>query len=185
MKKLSFSLAFVILCFTGGAFAQPRIIEKKLEKTPAVLAPISFKAKYEGGMYGFSKKEEGTLRFDDANFRLVFLGKENKELFAIPYKSINVIYPQSQSVQSTGGRVVQHVPLPGAGIAGLFMKEKKRYLMVNFNDPDIDAKGLINFKLESKELLEKVIQALGDKAEMQQRGEAYYRPQRQKPVDEQ
>lgn len=179
MKKIVYSLAFTILCFAGAAFAQPRMVEKKYEKNPAIIAPISFQAKYEGGMFGFSKKQEGTLKFDDANFRLVFFSKENKEQFAIPYQAIIVIYPQTQSVQSTGGKVVQHVPLPGAGIAGMFMKDKKRYMIVNFDDPDINAKGSINFKLESREMLEKVINTLGDKAEMQQRGDAYYRPVRQ------
>lgn len=177
MKKFAFSLAFVVLCFAGAAFAQPRIIEKKNEKSPTVLAPVSFSAKYEGGMFGFSKKEEGTLRFDDANFRLVFFNEENKERFAIPYKSMIVIYPQTQSVQSTGGKVVQNIPLPGAGIAGMFMKDKKRYLIINFDDPDINAKGTMSFKLESGEMLERVIQTLGDKAEMQQRGDAYFRRQ--------
>lgn len=181
MKKFAFTLAFAVLCFatTVAVFAQPKMVEKKYEKNPAVLAPVSFEAKYEGGMFGFSKKEKGTLKFDDANFRLVFFSEENKERFAIPYKSMIVIYPQTQSVQSTGGKVVQNIPLPGAGIAGMFMKDKKRYLVINFDDPDINAKGAINFKLGSSELLEKVIQTLGDKAEMQPRGEAYYRPQRQ------
>jgi hypothetical protein len=179
MKKIACSLAFIVLCFAGAALAQPKIIEKKYEKNPAVLAPVTFQAKYEGGMFGFSRKEEGTLRFDDANFRLVFFDNNNKERFAIPYKSIIVIYPQTQSVQSTSGKVVQNVPLPGAGIAGMFMKDKKRYLVVNFDDPDINAKGLINFKLGSREMLEKVIQTIGNKAEMQERGDAFYRPQKQ------
>src|SRR5215217_6810946 len=105
MKKLAVGLAFIIFCFIGIQ-AQPRIIEKKPEKKePAVMAPVSFKAKYEGGMFGFSKKEEGTLKFDDANFRLVFFDKNNKERFAIPYKALIVIYPNTESVQSTTGKV--------------------------------------------------------------------------------
>src|SRR5687768_14900727 len=98
MKKLAFSLVFAAFCFSA-AYAQPRLVANKIEKTPAALADVSFKAKYEGGMFGFGKKEEGTLRFDDANFRLVFFSSENKERFAIPYKAIIVIYPQSTSVQ--------------------------------------------------------------------------------------
>ena len=177
MKKLAFCLVFAAACLTA-AYAQPRLVEKKIEKSPASISPITFKAKYEGGMFGFSKKEEGTLRFDDANFRLVFFSKANKELFSIPYTSIALIYPNTQSVQSTGGRVVQHIPLPGAGIAGMFMKDKKRYLVINFDDPDFNAKGAINFKLESQELVAKAIQTLGDKAEMQQRGDSYFRRQK-------
>jgi hypothetical protein len=178
MKKLAFCLVFAVSC-AAFAYSQPRIVEKpKEQKTPPAISQITFKVKYEGGMFGFTRKEEGILKFDDANFRLVFFSNDNKERFAIPYKSIIVIYPNTRSVQSTGGKVVQHVPLPGAGIAGMFMKDKKRYMVVNFDDPDISARGAINFKLESREQLERVIQTLGDKAEMQQRGDSYFRPQK-------
>jgi hypothetical protein len=183
MKKLAVCFAFIALCFVSS-YAQPRLIANKVEKTPPAIAPITFVAKYEGGMFGFSKKEEGTLKFDDANFRLVFFDKSNKERFGIPYKDLIVIYPHSQSVQSTTGKVVQNVPLLGAGILGGFIKEKRRYLVLNFDDPDMDIKGTVNFKLENKELLDSVVQTLGTKAELQPRGDAYYRPQKkQKPVN--
>jgi hypothetical protein len=177
MKKLVFCAAFVIFCF-AGANAQPRLITKETEKSPAAIAPVSFQVKYEGGMFGFSKKQEGSLKFDDANFRLIFFDKDNKEQFGIPYKDLIVLYPQSQSVQSTSGKVVQNIPLPGAGIAGMFMKDKLRYMVVNFDDPDMNAKGTVNFKFESTQMMNSAIQTLGDKAEMQQRGEAFYRPQK-------
>ena len=54
-----------------------------------------------------AKKEDGTLKFDDENERLVFFGKDQKEKFQIPYKSVLVIYPQSKSVTSTTGNVVR------------------------------------------------------------------------------
>ena len=176
MKKITLCLAFVVFC-SAVLYAQPRMIEKKSVKSdPAVFAPLSFKAQYEGGMFGFSRKEEGTLRFDAANFRLVFFDKNNKECFAIPYKAIITIYPNATSAQSTSGKVMERVPLPGVGIAGMFMKEKKRFLVVNFDGPDVNARGTINFKLESQKLLDALIQSLGEKAEMQPRGDAYYRP---------
>jgi hypothetical protein len=177
MKKLTLCFVFVISCFSVAIFAQqPRLIEKKYEKNPAVLADVTFKVKYEGGLFGYSRKEEGTIRFDDANFRLIFFNQENKERFSIPYKSIVLIYPHAESVQSTTGKVVQNVPLPGAGIAGMFIKDKKRYMVVNFEDSEFNRKELINFKMESWKLLEKAIETLGNKAEMQERGEAFYRP---------
>jgi hypothetical protein len=178
MKKviLLFSIVF---CFIAVASAQPRIVEKKIEKAaPAALAPESFKAKYEGGMFGFSKKEEGTLKFDDANFRLVFFDKDNKERFGIPYSALIVIYPNTESVQSTTGKVVQYIPLMGAGIAGQFIKKKMRYLVVNFDDADMDVKGTTSFRLDTAELLDSVVQTLGAKAEMQVRGDAYFRPKK-------
>lgn len=153
------------------------MIEKKPEEKPqpVTLAQVSYKAKYEGGMFGFSEKESGTIKFDGNNLRLVFFGKDGKELFGIPYDAIQVIYPQSKTVQSTGGKVMERVPLPGAGIAGIFMKDKSRYMIINFEDQDIDAKGAVNFKFDSKEMLQSAIETLGSKAEMQQRGDAFYR----------
>lgn len=177
MKKLLFTLAFSLSACAAFVSAQPRPIEKtetkSVVKTNA--APASFEAKYEGGMFGFTEKQTGTLKFDDANERLVFFGKEGKELFAFSYESLLLIYPQSQSVRSTTGTVVSAVPLPGAGLAGL-IREKRRYLVVHFSDPDVDVKGIVNFKLENKELLDSVIETLGEKAKLTQRGDAYYRP---------
>lgn len=183
MRKLIL-LVFAIFCGTTFVLGQPRIVEKKVEKNqPAAIAPVSFKAKYEGGMFGFSQKEEGTLKFDDANLRFVFYDKNNKERFGIPYDAFIIIYPNTQSVQSTAGKIVQYIPLMGAGLAGQFMKKKMRYMITNFDDPDIDVKGTISFKLESAELLESVINTLGTKAELSQRGDAYFRPKKIKPDD--
>jgi len=168
-----------LFVFALGTFAQPRVAEKPVTppadapKPPP--APASFEAKYEGGLFGFSKKQEGTLKFDDLNERLVFLGKDKKEMLSIPYKSMLVVSPQSQSVQSTTGKVVSAVPIIGVGLLGGFIKEKRRYLVINFDDPDVDARGLVNFKLENKELLDSVVNTLGEKANLKQRGDAFYR----------
>lgn len=173
------SVLLVALFLTVAGYAQPRPVEAS--SAPAASkaanpAPPSFPAKYEGGMFGFNDKEEGTLKFDDVNERLVFLGKDQKEKFHIPYRSVLVIYPQSKSVTTTTGNVVRHIPLPGAGLAGL-IREKRRYLVMHFDDPDVEAaKGLISFKLENKELLDSVLQSLAGKAKLTQRGDAYYRP---------
>ncbi|MGI8786752.1 MAG: hypothetical protein ACR2HG_03180 [Pyrinomonadaceae bacterium] len=176
MKKLIFALAFGLFACASFVSAQPRPIDKTDTKSAAKkTAPASFEAKYEGGMFGYAEKETGTLKFDDANERLVFFGKEGKELFAMPYETLLLIYPQSQSVRSTTGTVVSAVPLPGAALAGL-IREKRRYLVVHFDDPDVDAKGIVNFKLDNKELLDSVIDTLGEKAKLTQRGDAYYRP---------
>lgn len=180
--KTIFSIALLTLCFAAIAFGQPRPVDNSKSGVKAKPAPESFAAKYEGGMFGFNDKEAGTLKFDDANDRLIFFGKEQKEVFAIPYESLLVIYPQSQSVTSTAGNVISHIPLPGAALAG-FIKEKRRYLIIQFEDLDIDAKGAVNFKLEDKDLLDSVLQTLADKAKLSQRGEAYYRPKAVKKPD--
>jgi hypothetical protein len=164
-----------LLCSVAiGAAAQVRPAEPaRSDRKPA--APQSFEAKYEGGMFGYSKKEKGTLKFDDVNERIVFHGKDGKEKFSIGFQQISVIYPQSRSVTSTTGNVVRNVPLPGSVLGGL-IKEKKRYLILQFSDRDADVSGTVSFKLDNLNLLESVIQTLGEKAKMTQRGDAYYRP---------
>ncbi len=176
MYKKIILLSSLILCFSAAAFAQPRPVEKKpqVSSTPNKPAPASFQTKYEGGMFGYSEKEKGTLRFDDGNERIVFFGKDQKEKFSIPYKAMLVIYPSSNSVQSTTGKVVSVVPY--AGFFGQFIREKRRYLIVNFDDPDVKAQGVVNFKIDNKELLDSVIYTLGEKAKLTQRGDAFYRP---------
>lgn len=176
-RKLLFILSLAL--FGTVAFGQPRPMENG-SKTPARAnqAPPSFPAKYEGGMFGYTDKELGTLKFDDANERLVFLGKDQKEKFHVPYKSVLVIYPQSKSVSSTAGTVVSAIPLPGAGLAGL-IREKRRYMIMHFDDPDVEAaKGVVSFKLEDKLLLDSVLRTLAEKANLSQRGDAFYRPKK-------
>jgi hypothetical protein len=178
MRKVLFLAA--ILALPVIASSQPRPADKAPSSVKKAPAPSSFSAKYEGGMFGFGKKQTGTLKFDDANSRFVFFGEDKKELFGIPYAAFLVIYPQSQAVTSTTGNVVKNIPLPGAMLGG-FIKEKRSYLIIQFDDPDVDAKGTVNFKVESKELLDSVLDTLASKAGLQQRGDAYYKPRSDKP----
>jgi hypothetical protein len=173
-----FLIGIALFLGASAGFAQPRPAEPASKQTapaPAKPAPVSFEAKYEGGMFGYNEKQVGTLKFDDDNSRLVFFGKDQKEKFHIPYKSVLVIYPQSRSVTSNTGNVVRHIPYPGAALGGL-IREKRRYLIMHFDDPDVEAaRGVLNFKLGNKELLDSVLQTLAGKAELTQRGDAYYR----------
>jgi hypothetical protein len=173
MKGLMFTA--LILGFSASFLAQ-RPVEEGVRQTPRKpVAPETFNARYEGGVFGFSRKEKGRLRFDEVNRRLVFLSSEGKERFSLAYDLMNAIYPQSRSVRSTTGSVIQHIPLPGAGFGGL-IREKQRYLIIQFSDADADVRGVANFKLDSKDILESVIQTLGERAEMTARGDAYFRP---------
>lgn len=175
----SFVIGLFMFVITAAAAGQPRPAERSAN--PEVKpAPATVAAKYEGGLFGYRDKIDGTLKFDDANLRLVFFNKENKEIFALPFGSLNVIYPSSESKTSTTGSVISHVPLPGAGLAGL-LKEKRRYLVMSFDDPDADVTGTISFRIDDKDLLESVVYSLGTKAKLTQRGDSYYRP-RQKPA---
>lgn len=174
MKK-TLLLIFAALLFAVSIDAQITPVNDDKAPVKAAPAPVTFEARYEGGMFGFSRREKGSLKFDDINKRIVFVDKEQKERFSFAYDALQVISPNSRSVTSTTGNVISHIPLPGAGLAGL-IKEKRQYLVIQFSDPDIDVRGTVSFKLEDRELLDSVIQTLGEKAKMKQRGDAYYRP---------
>lgn len=162
----------VVLAYVGSA--QPRPAESSVpDKQKSDIGTIH--AKYEGGMFGYSDKESGTLKLDDANARIVFYGSKQKEFFSIPYNALLVVSPQSRSVTSNTGNVVRHIPLPGSVLGGL-IKEKHRYLVLQFDDPDVDVKGIVSFKISNKATLDTLIRTLGEKAEMTSRGDAYYRP---------
>jgi hypothetical protein len=177
MKKVLFFLALSLFLGASIASAQPRPATPTPTATPVIKpAPASFTTKYEGGMFGFPKSEEGVLKFDDDNSRLVFYGKDQKEKFGVPYKSMLIVTPQSQKVQSTTGKVVSMIPY--GGLIGGFIKEKRRYLIIHFDDPDVEAKGLVNFRIDDPALLDSVILALGTKAELKQRGDGYIRPKK-------
>ena len=180
MKQITL-FAALLLGLTFAAYSQPRPIERSAQPGESKTAKTAaFEATYEGGLFGFSSKRDGTIRFDDTNERMVFFSEDNRELFGIPYASVILVYPQSKSVTSTAGNVVRNVPLPGAGLGG-FIKEKRRYMIMNVDDVEADVKGIINFKLKSKEQLDSVIDALGSKAGLKQRGDAYYRPKNERP----
>lgn len=139
-------------------------------------APQTFKAKYEGGIVGYMKKQDGTLTFDDTNSRLLFRNKQNKEVLFIPYKAIVAAYPDTQSRRPTAATVVGALPVPyGLNLPAWFIKKKYRYLTLNFEDPDTNVAGLTSFKVANKQLLESVLYTLANKAELTARGEGYIR----------
>lgn len=179
MKKAAIFLALFLSLATGAA-AQGVRDNRQSNGEPqaqvkAAPAPQTFEAQYTGGLFGYSKKVKGALTYDDANQRLVFRNKQNKEVFGFPYKTLLVVQPTAQSYRPTGATVASNVPLPGAGLLGL-IRSKNRFLTVQFNDQDSNVSGTASFKVANKELLASVIQSLGEKAGMKQRGDAYYRP---------
>ena len=176
MKKILILSILTLSMFALGINAQVRPTDVEVADAPIQKKILeSFEAKYMGGLFGFSKKEKGTVAFDNINERLIFKGKDGKERFSLPYSAIEVVYPSKKRVRSTGGKVVGALPLPGAGIAGLFMKKKQNYLVLRFNDQDVKAKGAMNFLVDSAEVLTNSIYTIGENAEMKQRGDAYLR----------
>jgi hypothetical protein len=159
--------------FAITAQAQPRPVDKST--TLPDNAPDVFEARYEGGLFGTSAKEKGTLKFDDANQRVLFFRPgEQKQMFEIPYDALVVIYPDSKESTPQSGKVISALPIPGAGLAGLMSKSTK-YANLTFDDPDIEAKGSASFRFDDKQQLLMFITKLGNKANMVQRGDAYYR----------
>lgn len=176
MKKILFIAVLLTFVFSIGAFAQIRPVGSDEKPANVKAAPQTFEARYEGGLFGYNKKEKGKLKFDDENDRLIFYNEEGREMFFLPYKSLLVIYPNTTKVQSGTGKTVGAIPFPGSGLGGSLIKKKKNYLIIRFDDPDVDAQGTMSFLLDTDELLESVVHTLGEKAELTKRGDAYYRP---------
>jgi hypothetical protein len=172
-----------------GALAQrPRATDTTQSNSATVAkpapAPQTFKAKYEGGIFGLNKKQEGTLTFDDTNQRLVFRNKEQKEIASIPYLSVSGAFADTRSQRTTGGKVVSALPLPyGANMLGLLSRKKLRYLTLQFSDADTRMAGITSFKLENKELLSSVLNTLAEKAGLEPRGEGFIRRKAPKTAD--
>ena len=189
MKRAILPLAvFLFLSFATSAFAQVRPVDRQQPQAEEPVEtrqevsgeiPEVIEVEYKGGVYGYSDKEKGTIKFDDINERLVFYGEDGKEKFSIPYDAIAVVFPSQKKVQSGTGRTVSMIPLPGAAIGGLFMKKKKNYMVIQYSDPDVDVEGTANFLIDTGEELFAAIRAVGEKAELHRRGDAYVRKRSQ------
>lgn len=157
-----------------GAFAQhPRAVEP--DKQPAskpAAAPKTVKAKYEGGVFGYTKTMEGTLTFDDENRRLIFKDKKPPKEISIPYEAITSAFADTQKRRPAAASVVSAVPVIFT-MPARFIKTKVRYLTLQYSDPDSKVTGVTSFRLENKELLASVLATLAEKAEMSQRGDIY------------
>src|SRR5688572_6863791 len=96
----------------NGAFAQrPRTIESEPDKAAAPpAAPKTVKAKYEGGVFGYTKTMEGTLTFDDENGRLLFKDKQPPKQIHIPYDAITSAFADTQKRQPRAATIAQNVP---------------------------------------------------------------------------
>jgi hypothetical protein len=172
MKRTVF-LFSAVLCLAVCAWAQPRPVEK----APSTSNTSSYLARYEGGIFGSSQKEKGSLKFDDENLRVVFYRADGKEMFTIPYEALVVIYPDSTADTPQSGKVLSKMPVPGAGLFDLLSKNSV-FASLTFDDPDIDAKGIAKFRFDTQPLLVEFIHNLGTRAKMVQRGDAYYRPKK-------
>ncbi|HUF03456.1 MAG TPA: hypothetical protein VMM38_04700 [Aridibacter sp.] len=179
MKRKLILAVLVIACAAPAAYSQIRPVERTEEaetETPVPEnLPDTIETEYQGGIFGFSGKEKGILKFDLINERLLFADEAGKERFSIPFEAIKVVYPSQKKVRSGTGRAVGAVPLPGASIAGLFMKKKKNYLVIQYDDSEVDVEGAANFLVDTSDILTGAIHAIGQNAEMTRRGDSYIR----------
>lgn len=168
------SLSVVLACAAVSLAQRPRTIDT--DSAPAKTAtsgpaPSTVKAKYEGGVFGYPNKMSGTLTLDDANRRLVFHDGKHKERLSIPYGAVTGAYGDTHSVRPAAATVASVVPL--YGIPAGFIKTKVRYLTLQYNDPDSNAAGVTSFRLENKDILDSVLNALAANAGLTKRGEVF------------
>ena len=174
MKTVS-ALLLVGVLLTGVFAQRPRTLDPepadKTQPQTTKPSPKTLKAKYEGGVFGYTKTMEGTLTFDDENSRLLFKDKKPPKEITIPYDAIMSAFADTQKRQPAAATVASHIPL--YGIPANFIKKKVRYLTLQYNDPDSKVSGITSFKLENKEILESALVTLADKAGMTKRGDIY------------
>ena len=161
------------------AFGQrPRVADSSspdpADDTPAP-APSSAHVKYEGGVFGYNQKQDGTLNFDDVNNRLVFRNKYQKEVFAIPYDAVMSTFADTQAKRPTAASILSSTVPYGLGLPALFIKKKYRYVTLQFQDADTRVSGVTSFKVDNKEILASVVNTLATKAGLVQRGEVFVR----------
>jgi hypothetical protein len=152
-------------------------------KAPAPApAPRTVKAKYEGGVFGYTKTMEGTLTFDDENNRLLFKDKKPPKEISIPYNAITSAFADTQKRRPAAATVASHIPVIFTAPAR-FIKTKVRYLTIQYSDPDSRVTGITSFKLENKEILASVLKTLADKTDMTLRGDIYVKKKDEDPAN--
>ena len=89
MKNLVLTISLITTVATmASAQVRPVGDDPRSTSVNVPAAQETFEAKYEGGMFGYSDKQSGKLKFDDINKRMVFLGKDGKEKFSLPYSAM-------------------------------------------------------------------------------------------------
>jgi hypothetical protein len=156
-----------------GAFAQRPLDPGPANAQTAAPAPKTVKAKYEGGVFGYTKTMEGTLTFDDDNKQLLFKDKKPPKQIHIPYDAITSAFADTQKRRPAAATVASHIPLIYVPNPLGYIKTKVRYLTLQYYDPDSRVSGITSFRLENKEVLASVLKALADKTGMTQRGDIY------------
>jgi len=179
LKRIRFVTGLVLVMMIAGAAVAQRPRAMNQDKAdpaanvpPPPPAPPTVRAKYEGGVFGYNKKIDGTLNFDDPNQRLVFKDGKQKEILFIPYNALTGAYADTHSVRPAAATVASNIPsiytLPAH-----FIKTKVRYLTLQYSDPDSKVMGITSFRLENKDILDSVLNTVAGKAGMSKRGDVF------------
>ena len=171
------TLGLLLMMALTASAQRPRMSNDDASKpetvtTPPAPAPQTVKAKYEGGVFGYPRKLNGTLTFDDTNQRLLFRNENQKEVLFVPYNALTGAYGDTHSVRPVAATVASNIPSIYA-LPAHFIKTKVRYLTLQYNDPDSKAAGITSFRLENKDLLDSVLNTLANKAGLTKRGEVF------------
>jgi hypothetical protein len=175
LKMKLFVLMLALIAPSAIVAQRPRTMEPpEKTKTKPAPPPSTVKAKYEGGVFGYLKKMDGTLTLDDENRRLYFKHKSSEKELHIPYDAIVSAFADTKKVQPAAATVAGNVPTIYT-FPARFIKHKVRYLSLQYSDPDTHMNGATSFKLENQEILNSVLVALAEKTGMVQRGDIYVR----------
>ncbi|MBA3806203.1 MAG: hypothetical protein H0X14_10890 [Acidobacteria bacterium] len=187
--RISGTIALLVALLASATLAQrPRTVndpaQAPMAQTTAapMTAPQTVNANYEGGVFGYNKRINGTLTFDDTNSRLLFRNKQQQEVLFIPYAAVLSAFADTQAKRPVAASVLGSIVPYGLGLPALLWKKKFRYLTLQYRDPDTNAAGVTSFKMENKQTLEAVLNTLAAKAGLTQRGEVFVR--RKDPNDQ-
>lgn len=167
----------LVMMIAGAALAQrPRTLGQDKAETatnvpPPPPAPQTVNAKYEGGVFGYNKKMDGTLTFDDGNQRLVFRNDKQKEILFVPYTALTGAYGDTHAVRPAAASVASNIPY--VGLPASLIKTKVRYLALQYSDPDSKVSGVTSFRLENQGILDSVLNTLAGKAGLSKRGDVF------------
>jgi hypothetical protein len=168
------AMLLVVLLLSAAQAQRPRSVGDSTSAPAGTQSsPQTVNANYEGGVFGYNKKINGTLSFDDTNERLLFRNKQQKEVLFIPYRAVLSAFADVKSKRPVAADIASRASI--FGLPALLVKRKFRYLTMQYRDPDTNAEGTTSFKLENKETLEAVLNTLAGKAGLTQRGEVYVR----------
>jgi len=169
------TVAVLSLAMVSPLLSQtPKAADTSSRPKPAP-APKSVKAKYEGGIFGYTKKQEGTLNFDDEANRLVFRDKTGKEVLFIPYTAITQEFADTQANRPKSASILGSVPVPyGINPIGL-IKTKNQYVTIQFFDEQGHVSGITSFRVDNKDICNSVVGTIADKAGLEPRGELFVR----------